>query len=66
MIQKTEFMLCCDCGHAVKEKNMFKKIYYNTAICLCKDCAEKLYNDLLKYEVACKGVDKHDGEERLD
>lgn len=60
MIQKTEFMLCCDCGHAVKEKTMFKKSYYNTAICLCKDCAEKLHSDLLDYETACaiKGKDK--------
>ena len=39
-------MLCCDCGYAVKEKNIFKKAYKNTAICLYKKCAEKLTKEI--------------------
>ena len=46
MRERDNYMLCCDCGYAVKEKNIFKKAYKNTAICLCKKCAEKLTKEI--------------------
>lgn len=45
MKERDNYMLCCDCGYAVKEKNMFKKVYKNTAICLCRKCAKELINE---------------------
>ena len=30
----------------VKEKNIFKKVYKNTAICLCRRCAKELIKDI--------------------
>ena len=53
-------MLCCDCGCAVKEKNMFKKVYKNTAICLCRKCAMKLCTELADYGIT-KGIEKLKG-----
>lgn len=44
-------MLCCDCGYAVKAKHMFKKVYKNTAICLYRKCALKLYTELADYGI---------------
>lgn len=29
-----------------KEKNIFKKAYKNTAVCLCKKCAQELVRDI--------------------
>ena len=46
MKERDNYMLCCDCGYAVKEKSMFKKIYQNTAICLCRNCEDKLQKEL--------------------
>lgn len=46
MKERQNYMLCCDCGFAVKEKTMFKKIYKNTAICLCRKCALKLGREI--------------------
>lgn len=46
MIKQPKLMLCCDCGYAVDMDKMFIKQYQNTAICLCKKCAEKLRNQI--------------------
>ena len=46
MIKQPKLMLCCDCGYAVDTDKMFIKQYQNTAICLCKKCAEKLRNQI--------------------
>ncbi len=46
MKARENYMLCCDCGFAVKEKKMFKKVYKNTAICLCRKCALKLGREI--------------------
>lgn len=40
--------LCCNCGYAVKLKNMFKKEYKSTAILLCKNCAKKLSDEIME------------------
>ena len=56
-------MLCCDCGYAVKEKNMFKKVYKNTAVCLCRKCAVKLCTELADYGIE-KGIEKLKGGEQ--
>ena len=48
---RDRFMLCCDCGYAVKEKAMFKKTYKHTGICLCKSCAKKLRDELLDFTI---------------
>lgn len=47
MKERERYMLCCDCGYAVKEKTMFKKIYQTTAICLCRKCALKLGREIV-------------------
>ena len=62
MKERDNYMLCCDCGYAVKEKTMFKKAYRNTAICLCRKCAVKLCTELADYEIA-KGIEKLKGGE---
>lgn len=49
MIERERYMLCCDCGYAVKEKNIFKKVYQDTAICLCRKCAKELVNDIIDW-----------------
>lgn len=46
MRERENYMLCCDCGYAVKEKSMFKKAYKDTAICLCRKCALKLGKEI--------------------
>lgn len=46
MKERNNYMLCCDCGYAVKEKTMFKKAYKDTAICLCRKCALKLGREI--------------------
>ena len=48
MKQRDNYMICCDCGYA---KHMFKKVYKNTAICLCRKCALKLYTELADYGI---------------
>lgn len=50
MTERERYMLCCDCGYAVKEKTMFIKKYKNTAFCLCKKCTTKLYEELRERE----------------
>lgn len=49
MKQRNNYMLCCNCGYAVKDKNIFKKAYRNTAICLCKKCAKKLVTEIVEW-----------------
>lgn len=46
MIKQPKLMLCCDCGYAVDTDKMFIKQYQNTAVFLCKKCAEKLQNEI--------------------
>ncbi len=46
MKERDRYMLCCDCGYAVKQKTMFIKEYRNTAICLCRKCALKLGREI--------------------
>lgn len=43
------YMLCSDCGYAVKRSRMFVKSYEQTAICLCKKCAKKLAEEINEY-----------------
>ena len=42
MKERNNYMLCCSCGYAVKDKNIFKKAYQNTAICLCRNAPKSL------------------------
>ena len=46
MKERERYMLCCNCGYAVKEKNIFRKDYRNTAICLCRKCVTELAKDI--------------------
>lgn len=64
MKERDNYMLCCDCGYAVKEKTMFKKAYKNTAICLCRKCAVKLCTELADYGIS-SGIEKLKGGEGL-
>lgn len=58
MRERERYMLCCDCGYAVKEKTMFKKAYKVTAICLCRKCANKLRVELTNYGTSVKEREK--------
>ena len=51
MKERENYMLCCDCGFAVKQSTMFIKKYQNTAICLCKKCAINLCTEIADYEL---------------
>jgi len=63
MKERDNYMLCSDCGYAVKQKAMFIKKYQNTAICLCRKCAVKLCTELADYGIS-RGIEKlKDGEE---
>lgn len=44
--EREPYMLCSDCGYAVKRGRMFVKAYNHTAICLCKKCARKLVEEI--------------------
>ena len=44
--EREPYMLCSDCGFAVKRSKMFVKSYKHTAICLCKKCAKKLAEEI--------------------
>lgn len=46
MKERDVYVLCCDCGYAVKRSRMFVKSYNHTAICLCKKCAKKLSKEI--------------------
>ena len=46
MRERDNYMLCCSCGYAFKDKNIFKKAYQNTAICLCRKCSKELVKDI--------------------
>lgn len=46
MKEREKYMLCCSCGYAFKDKNIFKKAYQNTAICLCRKCSKELVKDI--------------------
>ena len=49
---REQYMLCCDCGYAVKRKFMFEKAYKHTGMCLCRKCALKLAKEITEhYEV---------------
>ena len=52
MKERDNYMLCCDCGLAVKKSKMFIKKYQNTAVCLCKKCAVKLCKEIADYVIA--------------
>lgn len=54
---RDRYMLCCDCGYAVKEKTMFKKAYKHIAICLCEKCARELQLELTHF-LMDKGIEK--------
>ena len=41
-----EYISCCDCGYYFKPGSIFIKRYKDTAIRLCKKCAEKLCNEI--------------------
>ena len=48
--KRDDYMLCSDCGYAVKRSKMFIKSYKHTAVCLCKKCAKKLADEInVKY-----------------
>lgn len=51
MREMENYMLCCDCGLAVKQSTMFIKRYQNTAICLCKKCAINLCKEIDDYRL---------------
>lgn len=44
----SEYISCQDCGYYFKPESVFVKTYKDTAICLCKKCAEKLCNEIEK------------------
>ena len=54
MKDKNRYMFCSDCGYAFKEDEIFKKAYTNTAICLCRECAL-----ILAQEITDQYVDIH-------
>ena len=58
MKERENYMLCCDCGFAVKQSTMFIKKYQNTAICLCKKCTINLYTEIADYGMT-SGLEKH-------
>ena len=60
MKERDNYMLCCDCGYAVKQKSMFIKEYKNTAICLCRKCATKLCTEIADCVIS-KGIEKLKG-----
>lgn len=43
---RDQYMLCNDCGFAVKKSKMFIKSYRNTAFCLCNKCASALSEEI--------------------
>lgn len=49
MKEREVYMLCSNCGYAVKRSTMFVKTYENTAIYLCKKCARELQDELSEY-----------------
>lgn len=61
MKERENYMLCSDCGLAVKRSTMFIKKYQNTAICLCKKCAINLCTEIADYGIA-KGLEKLKGD----
>ena len=65
MKEKQNYMLCSDCGFAVRQSTMFIKKYQNTAICLCKKCAINLCTEIADYGIA-KGLEKLKGGEQND
>lgn len=46
MKERERYMLCSDCGYAFEEDEIFKRAYKNTAICLCRECALKLAQEI--------------------
>ena len=65
MKERNGYMLCCDCGLAVKKSTMFIKKYQNTAICLCRKCAVKLCTEIADYGIS-KGLEKLKGGDNND
>lgn len=54
MKDKNRYMFCSDCGYAFKEDEIFKKAYTNTAICLCRECALKLAQEITDQKGNCR------------
>ena len=54
MKQRDNYMICCDCGYA---KHMFKKVYKNTAIYLCRKCALNYSKEWLEGDSLMEGVE---------
>ena len=45
----SEYISCSDCGYYFKPKSVFVKRYKDTAVCLCKKCADKLRDEIKEY-----------------
>lgn len=50
MKEREHYMFCSDCGYAFREEEIFQKAYANTAICLCRECALKLAQEITDKE----------------
>jgi len=49
--------MCSDCGCFVKRKNMYRKVYKHTGICLCSACAKDLAEEITnRYAVKSKEI----------
>lgn len=69
MKEREHYMFCSDCGYALKEEEIFRKAYTNTAICLCRECALKLaleitdqYLDICETQKALRQAEAQTGE----
>lgn len=61
MKERKHYMFCSDCGYAFKEDEIFKRAYKNTAICLCRECALKLAQEITdKYGKTIADKDNND------
>lgn len=58
MEEKNRYMFCCDRGYAFKEEEIFIKVYTNTAICLCRECAMKLAHEIMDKYVDIRETQK--------
>lgn len=44
--KRDDYILCSDCGYGVKRSKIFIKFYKHTAVCLYKNCARKLADEI--------------------
>ena len=58
MKERENYMLCCNCGYAVKQKRMFMKAYKDVAFCLCLKCAKELREEINCFEEKAKTHEK--------